>query len=163
MLSSANVKTGRDGAFALEGLVPGFSYAVQVVVETDEDGQPRGWREVTQVRLEAANRAADLGNVKYTAPPVPKRWDEYAADAFKVKDSLDARLEKARRVGRYCYQRPMIVFGGPDRPTAKLLGKIRYDYEDRSNEEAERRWWSSSRCRSISTPSVRKRRPWRSV
>jgi hypothetical protein len=135
-LNQRSIETTADGAFHLDGIVPGFNYNLDFVM-SDAEGNPKGWRQVTQVKLDAPKQV-ELGDVKYVPPPVPKRWDEYAADAFKVKDPLNERLEKTRRIGRFCYQRPMVVFGGPGRPTAKMLGKVRYDYEDRSNEEAEK-------------------------
>jgi hypothetical protein len=127
-LAHGSVQTSDDGRFRLEALVPGFEYGVDFVI-AGADGEPKMWREVTRVTVDAA-KSVELGDVKYVPPPVPKRWDEYAAEAFQRKDPLAERLEKARRAARFCYQRPLVVFGGPERPTAKLLGKLRYDHED---------------------------------
>ncbi|HEX5102676.1 MAG TPA: hypothetical protein VFV87_02625, partial [Pirellulaceae bacterium] len=56
------VTTDARGEFMLDGLIPGHSFEVDVVVEEGPDGRPHGWRTVATVTAAKAE-VVELGDV----------------------------------------------------------------------------------------------------
>jgi protocatechuate 3,4-dioxygenase beta subunit len=65
-------KTGDDGAFSLDGLVPGFTYELNVATDFDDKGHPNASQRVGKASPEDT-KPIDLGDLK--APAVAKKND----------------------------------------------------------------------------------------
>ena len=59
--------TDELGEFTADGLVPGFPFDVNVVVDVGPDGRPRGWHTVSTVTATKAE-LVKLGDVKLPSP-----------------------------------------------------------------------------------------------
>jgi beta-lactamase regulating signal transducer with metallopeptidase domain len=65
-------KTGDDGSFVVEGLVPGFEYSLNFVTDFDSKGHPYGSRAAGKVKAERPERV-ELGDLRLPAPYRPRQ------------------------------------------------------------------------------------------
>ncbi|MGE5609065.1 MAG: M56 family metallopeptidase [Bacillota bacterium] len=67
-----HTRTSDDGSFVIEGLVPGFEYSLNVVMEVRDDGHPRSWRTAGKTKADRPERL-ELGDLKLPVPYRPRQ------------------------------------------------------------------------------------------
>ena len=116
--------TGANGHFALERLVPGGDYHIDVTIEKN-----RSWRTVGKVQPKDAT-AIDLGKLKLTPAYKPPTIHERIAAAFANKRTPIERYESALSDIKLSRQRIVLLLADPAGEAAKQFMTLRYENEE---------------------------------
>jgi hypothetical protein len=126
------VQTDGDGYFALNSLVLGQKYDVNVTIRDENGGGGGMWRTVGQFTPPNVE-LVELGDLLLRPLRRPPTVDERIAEAFKIQDSQDPqrtaldRYWEAGQRARLTQQRILVVYGSPENQLARQFMKLRFD------------------------------------
>ena len=118
--------TDDAGRFEIAGVVPGHLYRFNVVTERDNDGAPRGWRDVGEAKATKAE-TVELGELRLPKPYRPPTIEDYITRAFKDQDSLSARTAQKLSDAKLAHQQVLVVVADPKSAAIRQFFEARYD------------------------------------
>lgn len=115
-----SVRSNDNGELAIDGLVVGQEYSLNIVQETSQDGSPRRWSRVGEV-TPTSEAAIEMGDVIVKRPYKPPTTAERVAERFKDQRSFDERLQGKARDAGFGYQNVLLVVGDPASPLVQQV------------------------------------------
>lgn len=112
-------QTDANGNFTLRGLIPGYSYTLNVVTGTDENEMPNQWRTIDTVKAENA-QPIQMGDRTIPAETHLAPAD-FARDAFVRTGTIEQRMDKALHSARFGFNNVLVILGAPHRPVCREL------------------------------------------
>jgi hypothetical protein len=102
----------------LAGLVPRYSYEINVVMSTGDEGRPNSWRTVGHAAPARIGRI-ELGDLALPDSERQHTWKDDLEAAFARKEPIAQRLSDARHTATMSWQRVLVVIGSPERAQSR--------------------------------------------